>query len=222
MDFEIIVHGCLVSFLPQSHFVDRDSVRAASDPIARAWELMIALEVGAINAHLKYKNTEIVDRAPTPGVIELHAEAIASATAFGHAMLIQSFKRYPQPPDPSFQFTPDVDFLWQRYCLFKKGREPLLSMAYFVLTMIEIPAGGRRPAATTLNIEEDVLRKIGELTSTRGDRLTARKRSNTELPLEAQEQVWLEAAVKKLILQVGRSAAGPAHTRLSLADLPDL
>lgn len=221
-DFDIEVEGPQVRMLPKAHFSDRESARAAADRIARAWEVLIALEVGTLGGRLKYEKTEIIDRDPTPGVIEVQAEAAAFATAFGTATLIRSFNGYPQPPDQTFQLTPDAEFIWQRYRLFKEGREPLLSMAYFVLTAVETPAGGRKPAAIALNTEENVLRKIGELSSTRGDTLSARKHSNSSAPLQPNEQVWLEQAVQKLIIQVGRSRAAPPIERLTLGDLPPL
>lgn len=222
LEFDIEVEGPKVRMLPKSHFADRESARTAADRVARAWEVLIALEVGTLGARLKYENTEIVDRNPTPSVIKLQAEAAVSASAFGSATLIRSLNRYPTAPDNNFDLTPDAEFIWQRYRMFKEGREPLLSMAYFVLTAVETPAGGRKPAAIALNVEEDVLRKIGELSSTRGDSLSARKHASTIVPLKLNEQVWLEKAIEKLIVQVGRSRAGSPRQRLALRDLPPL
>jgi len=221
-EFDIEVEGSKVRMLPKSHFADRDSARTAADRVARAWEVLIAFEVGTLGARLKYEKTEIVDRHPSPGIIELQAESFASATVFGSATLIRSLNRYPKAPDSAFELTPDAEFIWQRYRMFKEGREPLLSMAYFVLTAVETPAGGRKPAAKALNVEEELLRKIGELSSTRGDSLSARKHAGSIVPLKSNEHVWLEKAIEKLIVQVGRSRTGPPSQRLTLSDLPPL
>ena len=221
-DFDIELGGAHVRFIPKTHFPDRQSARAVCDPLARAWEVMIALEVGTLGVMLQYQKTEIIDRNPTPGVIELHAETFASATTFGTATLIKSFNRYPQAPDSNFLLTPDAEFLWQRYRMFKEGREPLLSMAYFVLTAIESPAGGRKAAAMALNVDESILRKIGELSSTRGDNLSARKLANAITPLQPSERMWLEKSIECLILQVGRSQAGRSQQALTFGDLPNL
>lgn len=129
--------------------------------------------------------------------------------------------------------TSDVESLWLRYCGFKRGAEPLLSMAYFVLTVVEALAARTQAegtkfkalsvAAKVFNVEEAVLKKIGELSSTRGDRSTARKVGHQpERPLTSEECVWLEQAVQHLILQVGRTNSAPPPGSLRLADLPSL
>ena len=202
-------------FRLQTHFADRQAARAAVDLIARAWEIMIAFDVGVPDFELNYEKTEVVDRAPTPGTMVVQLEGIAATIVFGRPTVVRSLHRYQGAPDPTFQFTLDVELLWQRFRMYKEGREPILSMAYFALTVIEGLAGGRPPSAIAFNIEEDVLRKIGELSSTRGDSLTARKCPHSEHPLQVNEQAWLEEALKKVILQVGRSGAAPASTRLT-------
>lgn len=220
--FDIELDGAHVRFIPKAHFGDKEAARAACDPVVRAWEVLIALEVGSLDSHLRYQKTEIIDRNPTPGVIELHVESIASATSFGIATLVRSLNHYPHAPDPAFHLSPDAEFLWHRYRMFKQGREPLLSMAYFVLTAVEAPAGGRKAAATAFNVDENILRKIGELSSTRGDKLSARKHAITVVPLGSDKAAWLQRAVEKLIVQVGRSHAGRPPQALTFADLPTL
>lgn len=221
-DFDVQLESRRVRFIPKSHFADRESARAASDQVARAWEVSIGLEVETLGARLRYEKTEVIDRNPTPGFIEVHAEGIACSTAFGTLTVTRSLDRYPQPPDPTFKLTPDADFIWQRYRMFKEGREPLLSMAYFVLTAVESPAGGRKRAASALNVDEYILQKLGELSSTRGDSLSARKHANSSVPLQPNEQAWLQRAIEKLIIQVGRSNSGPPGQRLTIGDLPPL
>ncbi|WP_133248123.1 hypothetical protein [Comamonas sp. JNW] len=221
-EFDIEVEGSKVRMLPKIHFADRQSARTAADRLARNWEVLISLEVGTIGARLVYEWTEIVDRNPTTGVIELHSEMEISLSAFGTASVIRPFNKYPTAPDSTFNLSPDTEFIWLRYKFYKEGREPLLSMAYFVLSAINARAGNQKQAAKDLNIQEEFLKKIGELSSGRGDSLSARKMTKFTVPLEPDERVWLEKAVEKLIIQVGRSWAGSPAQRLTMGDVPPL
>jgi hypothetical protein len=222
-EFTVRVDGRHVVLLPQAHYPSSEAVLVACEPLVRAWQLMIAVDFGSVDVRLKYEQTELVDRAPTPGVVELQSESIAFGATFMDATIVRTFNRHPRAPDATLRVTPDVGSLWQRYCGYKRGKEPLLSMAYFVLTVVEALGGNSRPAAArTFNVEESVLRKIGELSSTRGDSLTARKRPDAARPLQSEEHLWLEQAVQKLILQLARSNGAPPLTPLRLADLPAL
>lgn len=221
-DFDVEVTGTDITLKPNAHFSSKELARAASDPIMRAWEVKLAMEVATLDVTIKYKNTEVIDRNPTPGVIELQAEAIAMATAFAHASVRRTFNRFLPAPEAGFVFTSDVKSLWQRYRAFKEGKEPLLSMTYFSLTLVVSMAENLKQAARALNIDEAILRKLGELSSNRGDQLSARKISARVQPLTALEEMWIEHAVRAMILQAGRSSNEPSNIRLCMADLPSL
>jgi hypothetical protein len=94
-------------------------------------------------------------------------------------------------------------------------------MAYFVLSYLQVPAGGRKAAARVLMIDDTILGKIGELSST-GDLSTARKvPKNVPLrPLSGPETSWLEEAVKLLILRCGELASGATPSLATMAQLP--
>jgi hypothetical protein len=63
---------------------------------------------------------------------------------------------------------------------------------------------------------------MGELTSHRGDRATARKVTRTMKPLTGPEDAWLQAAVKALIWRLGDSRDTSTLPMITLADLPPL
>jgi hypothetical protein len=92
-------------------------------------------------------------------------------------------------------------------------------MAYFCLTILEAKTGGRESAATAYRIEKAVLNRMGELTSLRGDRLTARKATGVQ-PLTGQERAWLEAAVKMLIWRLGDTRTLSNLPVITMSDLP--
>ena len=72
-----------------------------------------------------------------------------------------------------------------------------------------------------LNIDEVVLRKVGELSSVRGDANNARKApdSGSYTPLSGAEGAWLEQAVRRIIKRLGESATGTAMPQITMADL---
>jgi hypothetical protein len=97
-------------------------------------------------------------------------------------------------------------------------------MAYACLTFLQAIAGGRKQAAQQLKIHEDVLERLGELTSKRGDPRTARKfeRYITPSPLTHAEIVWVEAAIKAIIRRVGEREAIDTLPKINIGDLPEL
>jgi hypothetical protein len=119
----------------------------------------------------------------------------------------------------AFVATPLVETLFHRFEGFKLKREPLLAMAYFSLTALETEAGGRAAAASTFRIEESVLRKIGGLTSTRGDHASARKAGRHLKPLTPVEEAWLISAIRAVIRHVGEVADGGSRAQLTMKDL---
>jgi hypothetical protein len=95
-------------------------------------------------------------------------------------------------------------------------------MANFCLTVVERQGKGRRGAANLLGIEFPVLKKLGELTATKGDEKTARKVPPTGFnPYIASEVEWMEAAVCAIIRRLGEWAArATLHPPLTMAESP--
>jgi hypothetical protein len=76
---------------------------------------------------------------------------------FPHADLQAS---YPQPPK-TFCATTKVQHAYGRWLSYRSGGESLQSTAYFVLTLLEGAAGGRKAAARLFQIDARVLKKLG-------------------------------------------------------------
>ena len=107
-----------------------------------------------------------------------------------------------------------------------EGHEPLPSMAYFCLTVLELPCPGSRSARRTAtgahyHIDVSVLNEIGKLSSTKGGAGSARKAGAAGTELSQQESRFLEAAVKKLIHRAAEVAQDPggAFPTITLASL---
>jgi hypothetical protein len=141
-------------------------------------------------------------------------------------------KEYPEPPK-IFRVSPDVETLWHRYQMYLDGKDQLQAMAYFCLTLLELIAAGpsaarrgqgkrRIEASNMFSIEYDVLNQLGELTSAKGDQLTARKAQTTPIPLSEKERIWIEAAIKQIIRRIGEHSSGQTLPKIKMVDLPPL
>lgn len=205
------------------HFPDEDSARHVVAPLLRSWEINADLTANLGQIRFKFKDSKITDRnPPAPGETAIGCmQASGTLRITGRAALTLKCSKYPDPP-AAFTATTEVQLAHARWVGFRAGREPLQSMAYFVLTLIERTFGGRQGAATSLSIDSLVLNKIGELSSTRGASDTVRKAPKTGqyVDLTAQEQAWLEAAVKHAIQRLGEHTAGGPLNQLAMADLP--
>ena len=205
------------------HVATSEEARGLIDPILRDWEVEVELAWSRGELRFIYQDAEIIDRTPsTPGAIRGHvmvalggAYSVATANAASHIIR----RRYPDPP-VGFHLTPDAESILLRFRGYQDGREPLLSMAYFCLTVVLSAAGGLSNAAKAFGIAESVLRKLGELTSNRGDLTTARKARATKHPLTGAERAWIEATVKQLVLRL--CDPPQRYERKQMADLPPL
>ena len=101
--------------------------------------------------------------------------------------------------------------MYLRYKLYREGRESLLGMAYWCLTVIEYSARGRTEAADQYRVDLKVLRRLGELCGNRGGINEAKKLNGQAgvTPLKPEEREWIKTVIKTLILRVGEYAFNP-------------
>lgn len=224
-DFSVQLKNELLKVALKRHFPTVEEARYEIEKFLRAWELDAALERGLGEFELKYVNSEVIDRNPYQKrhsrtvPISAHGKAYASAKAeIGVAR-----GSYPNPPK-YFRVSPNVETLWQRFHGYQKGNEPLLSMAYFCLTVVESFGGGRKKSASRFGVSADVLNKLGEITSTRGDRASARKlgRDSQLGPILDAERAWVECAIKIIIRRVAEVEQHNSLPIIGMKDLPNL
>ena len=127
--------------------------------------------------------------------------------------------RYPQPPLPDLELTPDVESMYARFMGYRRRREPLAGMAYFCLTILENPIGRKR-AARQYRISRNVLDTIGRLSTKRGGS-EARKADGKDRDLADRERRFLEEATRAVI---ERAAHKDPRTlpEITMSDLPQL
>jgi hypothetical protein len=216
---------------PEDHFSTAEDARLVVDRYLEAWELDHALKNGRRNVRFKYESAEVIDRnPPQPGnTLFVYTGDIVLVSGV-HSVTKQGWSRYPDPPSDFASVPPDAETLWNRYEGYTQKREPLPGMAYFCVTVIE--AGPERPrhhskkrqaAADKYRVEYEVIDKLAELSSTRGDANTARKHG--AVPLSESEKAWMEAAVKAITRRVAELHSTPDPTTLpeiTMKDLPSL
>jgi hypothetical protein len=216
----------ILSCVLKAHYATEVEAREAIEPILRAWELNAAIAVDIVGLRFIFEKAEIIDRTPIiPGQTRIftHVGSVSLDAVLEGARVQVGRAKYPEPP-ATFRITPDVESLWLRFQRHLDGREPLPGMAFFCLTVVEASAGGRLAASKKYGIEKDVLRKLGELTSERGDHLTARKaRSNKPMrPITGAESAWVLSALKIIILRLGDTREIGSLSKIKMSDLPTL
>ena len=217
LDFTGRLSGGSLRLEPRGHFETESEVRPLADAYVAAWEIDAGLRCGP-KFHFLFEGSEIVDRQPTPGTIAVTLADSLSHTSVDSLSVTVTLSAYPNPPQ-AFVVTPEVEILWARYCQYVANREPLTGMAYFNYTVIKATAGSIRNAAQHFGIQEKVLKRLGELSSERGDNLIARKVTPRRKPLSQIEKNWVECAIKAIIRQLATRQSG---TRLMMSDLPPL
>ena len=217
-------HGLLL-ITPSTHFPSVEKAREFVDPLLEAWQIDIYLRYGEQVLSFAYETGDLIDRNPpppgSPKIVEI-GMAIESDSALSITPLVAR-ARHPEPP-VHFRATPTTLTLWHRYQGYKQGREPLPAMAYFCLTVLESSAGSRKDASFAFKISRNVLDRIGELTTERGDRLSARKYGAVASgrPLAGNEVRWLEEVVKAIIRRMGELHALDTLPQIDMLSLPQL
>ncbi len=205
------------------HFPTQSEARAAVEPFLRGWEIEADLtgHFGAIR--FKFAKADVVDRdPPKPGEPRTIHVGVASTIAVAGNITVQiGLRKYPEPPS-AFRSTPEVELAYRRWIRFRDGKEPLPSMAYFILSLLEAAAGDRNNATATFRIDRRVLNELGRLASTRGDGHSARKiRAGQQLgALTSSETEWMQQAVRLLVRRLGEHASGAPLKQISMTDLP--
>ena len=225
-EFRLKVEDKKVQFKFKKHYATEEQARESLAEYIRAWEFDATLRRGNPDSfRLRFENAEIIDRDPTPGEVRLSATFAIAAT--GSVTLTVGVPEYPAPPS-DITLNADARTMHHRYMGYRKGREPLESMAYFCLNMLEdsellIGQRNRRAAAEQFNIDKSVLHKIGCLSSTKGG-ATARKREGTDQSLTPKERQFLDAAVKAIIRRVAERQRTPDGDLpvISWSELPSL
>ncbi len=226
----------VLTIWPKYHYASEEEARYNIEPYLRAWETFEALRrFGRREMLFVFESSQIVDRDPpppgSPQVLQASARIVGSSAMVGVPTVISREPCYPCPPS-GFVTSPEVELMLGRYEGYLKGREPLPSMAFFCLTVLEYgarnaPAKNKHKRIELVyDVDGTVSGELGRLTSTLGDEATARKAeaARENRPHTDRERRWIERCVLALIRRAGERAADPQGPlpRIKMADLPPL
>jgi hypothetical protein len=208
------------------HYPHIEAARSVVEPSLRAWEVDVALRFGRGELQFVYMEAKVIDRNPSPpgSPLKIQATKAIHFTLSIVSPTIDVMRRQYPHPSRLFRISPDVETLWKRYEMYLDKKEPICSMAYFCLTVVLAKAGGKRKASRMFSIDKRVLDKLGELTSTRGDSLTARKAAlgSTPSPLSDKENKWIETVIKQLIRRMGENGPDRQLPIIKMSEQPPL
>lgn len=222
--FSVRVDNREVRFEFKGQHATEQEARESIREYIQEWELVAGLRHGPDAFKLRFLSPEIQNRDAPPGTVG--PVTISSGTPRITATATVGLSRYPEPPS-GVKITPDVQSMYDRYMGYRQGREPLASMAYFCLTVVEQStgrkSGGRRAAAREFQVSGKVLGKIARLSS-EGGGSEARKASGRNRPLTPRERRFLDEAIKVLIRRAAQKAHSPASAfpLITKSDLPSL
>ena len=229
LGFRVTVKNQTVRFQLKEHFATKDEALKAIHPYVRNWEMDACLRGRPGDFRLRFEDARIIDRnppPPTPETVDISVQITAGAPTATVSAQVEKLI-YPAPPSGLTlkADNPDVATMYHRLTGYYEGREPLPSMAYFCLSVIErrFRRRKRKMAAMSYHIEEAVLNEVGRLSSTKGGAASARKAPATGTELSATESRFLEIAVKKIIHRAAEVAQDPGASlsTVTLADLSD-
>lgn len=136
--FRVEVKDGLAKFEMKGYFVTQERAIECVLPFIRSWEVQSDLTSEPESFRLKFHNSQVIDRDPSPrskSVVGSAAMLIDAFVSAGKGLVKRS--SYPEPPH-AFAVDANVETMAMRYCWYRQGREPLASMAYFCLTVIEM------------------------------------------------------------------------------------
>ena len=210
----------------KTHCTSEDDARGIVDDYLKAWEVTAGLLHNPDTLTFKFSTSIILDRTPSNENIQNTESNVSSSEVImlsDEAVAHVSHAEFPSPPQ-QFRTSPEVEMMYLRYKLYREGRESLLGMAYWCLTVIEYSARGRTDAADQYRVDLKVLRRLGELCGNRGGINEARKLNGQAgvTPLKPEEREWIKTVIKTLILRVGEYAFNPIAklTQITMSDFP--
>lgn len=208
--FDLTVEDGVARFDLKEHYATEEEARGIVDAFIAKWRLYARLRRPSHAFELRFRRAIIEDRNPIAGAIYLRGGVrsdvrISASLTVGH-------RHYPAPPPSALAITPDVQSMYDRFVRYLDGKEPLPSMAYFCLTVLEglpgVAKSPRKAAGQIYRIDKAVLDTIGSLTANKGG-TQARKLKGAGEELDANEVRFLRRAVGTIILRMAEMAADP-------------
>lgn len=200
-----------INLLSSSVFEMVDEMRPSFDVFATS--VMTEIDVPRIDFGLLVSSVPEVNLFDTSSILNFpHSPYVVDAPTEAPTPTIETW-----PPEGA-TVAQLVVVITHRYREYKDGREPLGTMTYAVVNLLQESARGSRNAAREFGISENVLDKMRQLSSTRGSYLTARKFDSSLVPRDFSdgEVSWMESAVEAVVSQLESLASSRGEPRFVL------
>jgi hypothetical protein len=229
-DFILTVDKDRAVFRMKKHFSTEEQAREIADTFLNTWRVWIGLiKCRPEELTLDFISSTIIDRSPSKnkgGAFSIDKSVTVTAEIRSNLTVRVTRNEYPQCPK-NFAVSLDVETMYFRYRAYQQNREPLTTMGYWCYTVIKASTEGNpRKAAAKYSIDFRVLRKLRELTSTKGNTLEARKMPNSgvTIPLKPEEKRWIDEVIKRIIIRFGEYAFNPQAKlqKITMKDFPKL
>lgn len=186
-----------LTLVPKDHFATLDEARALADAFVQTWEISGGLFLGRTGFRFTFETACISGSDPETGKSVDRFVAIVPTVVTATIDCTPPAWAYPPPPDVA-RAIPEAESIWNRYCKYLNGEEPLQAMAYYCLTVLK-RSEPMKEAAHRLSIQIAIMKRLGNLASTRGTQRDARKYHPNCAPLTSDEEAWLRVAVPAII-----------------------
>jgi hypothetical protein len=208
------------TFTPIEDFYSEEDARTALEPCLRVWEiewdfdygLRVSFEFATCN--MEQSKRGAIGTKTTEGVL-LNA---SSAITYTH---------YPSPPALRLHGSALAQEVRARWHDIEDNPKKLLAGANLFLSTLENLFGGkgkevRKEAAYRLNVESEVLGKLGELSARNDDRYSSKNKGPVNR-LTEDEEVWIRKAVPMLAKRIVEIESGLVGLRkITMNGLPSL
>ena len=155
--FRLEVKDKKARFELKDHYAEESAARESVKEYIRAWEFDACLNNGPSSFKLRFDESEIEDRNPTPGVVCGRVSLRAGVPTISASVTCR-VRKYPSPP-LDLAISPDVQTMYDRYMNYLQGREPLSGMAFFVSPFLRIRREGEKQLPESTRLRRECLEK---------------------------------------------------------------
>lgn len=126
--FDLSVKDGKARFELRNHYPSIEDAHKALGEYIRVWEVDAQLKHGpdSFCLVLEHGESEIIDRSPTPGLIEIYENA--GATLRDSFNLVRGLGKYPAPPS-GMAINSDIEAMHHHYMRYKNDPELITNMA---------------------------------------------------------------------------------------------
>ena len=208
--FDIIAHNRQIVLKFHDGYPDEVSAQEAIRKFIGEWEHRSDMDTVHGAFRLQYNGANVVNRTPYG---DQHVPTFKTVFTIRQTLGTLKFPailNYPIPPEEITIDSEDflLSMMVHAYGKYQADRTNITTVAYFCLTcLMDIAQNDKiRAASKAYGISAKKLRRVGELSSTKGGQYSARKADATRHELNEEEIRFLEDMMKLMIQRRGEYA----------------